>query len=249
MLHSPLVLLVDDDVFLARAVQAGLEQAAFTVQHCTGPEEALRWLRLHRPDIIVLDVDLQATRNGFDLCRLLRRGGWTGEYALRAADFAAVPILLLTGKGAMEDKLNGYSAGTDDYMTKNDLYLAKKDLDIRLLAAHLSALLKRNAVVAAPTPVLRVGELTLYPEEKRAVVAAELLDLTPTEYKVLYWLAQHPGVAQSRATLLQEIWGYQAEDNTRTVDVCIRRLREKLAHAGCADLIQSKHGVGYFLAN
>jgi len=246
-MSAPLILLVDDDALLARAVRLGLEQAAFVVVYCADPDAALRWLRVQRPDLIILDVDLQAARTGFDLCRLLRCGGWTGEYVMRAEDFVTTPIMMLTGQASVEDKLTGYGAGTDDYMTKNDLYLTKKDLDIRLLVARLGALLKRDRPTPTATDPVRIGPLTLYPADARVVVGATPLDLTPTEYKVLVWLAHHAGVVQTRATLLTEIWGYQADDNTRTVDVCIRRLREKLANAGCDHLIQSKHAVGYVL--
>jgi DNA-binding response OmpR family regulator len=248
--QRPLLLLVDDDALLARALRMGLERAGFATVYHQHPDDALRWLRVQRPDAILLDVDLNANRNGVEVCRLLRTGGWTGEYVLRAEEFIQIPIMMLTGKDTLEDKLNGYDAGSDDFMTKNDLFLSKKEMDMRLLVARVHALLRRDRPVAAPAvTTLRLGALTIYTERNEVVVNEQVLHLTANEYQVLHWLASHPGLVQSRATLLKEVWGFDRASTTRAVDMCIKRLREKLSEAGLDDMIQSKHGEGYLLSN
>ena len=247
--QRPLLLLVDDDALLARVLRTGLERAGFQTVYQQHPDDALRWLRVHRPDAILLDIDLNANRNGVELCQLLRTGGWTGEYVLRAEAFINIPIMMLTGKDTLEDKLTGYDAGTDDFMTKNDLFLPKKEMDTRLLVARINAMLRRDRPTAPAAATLRIGDLTIYTERNEVAVKDQVLNLTANEYQVLSWLARQPGLVQSRATLLKEVWGFDRFTNTRAVDMCIKRLREKLSGAGVDDLIQSRHGEGYFLSN
>ena len=249
------LMLVDDDALLASSLSKALERAGFEVVYHADPEAALRWLRTQRPDALILDVDLQADRTGLELCHLLRNGGWTGEYSLLAADFASVPILMLTGKSAFDDKLNAYEAGSNDYVTKRELYaepdvtIDKRNLDVRLLVAHLRELLPGDPVSAPAPATVRVGELMLYLDQETAVLGATKLQLTRTEYEVLCWLVSHAGVVQSRATLLREVWGFPTAEKTRLVDVCVSRLRKKLDAAGGCDLIQAEHGVGYLFVN
>ncbi|MCE7980728.1 MAG: DNA-binding response regulator [Caldilinea sp. CFX5] len=247
--QRPLLLLVDDDALLARALRMGLERAGFQTVYHQHPDDALRWLRVQRPDAILLDVDLNANRNGVEVCRLLRTGGWTGDYVLRAEEFIHIPIMMLTGKDTLEDKLTGFEAGTDDFMTKNDLFLSKKEMDTRLLVARLNALLRRDRPTAPATTSLRIGDLTIHTERNEVAVKEQVVNLSANEYQVLQWLARHPGLVQSRATLLKEVWGFDRYTNTRAVDMCVKRLREKLSEAGLDDVIQAKHGEGYFLSN
>ncbi|MFN8440461.1 MAG: response regulator transcription factor [Caldilineaceae bacterium] len=251
--QNPLHLLyIDDDAILGESLSRQLTRAGYTVHHFTTPEEGLQWLRTQHPDAILLDVDLQASRNGYDLCRLLRNGGWTGEYALRAADFADVPILMLTAKGQYDDQIAGFEAGSDEYMVKRDLYFSKHELDTRLLVARLRSLLQRGSTAqdAEPPAVLRIAALTVFPNERRVTAGAVELDLSSLEFDLLYWLARHPGIPQERSVLLREVWNYaNGDETTRMVDRCIDRLRKKLEPTPAANLIQAKYGAGYFLAN
>ncbi len=242
---------MDDDLLLARALSRTLEQNDFAVVHVTGPDEALTWLRAERPDIMILDVDLQARLNGYDLARLLRQGGWTGTYTVRGDEFTDVPILMLTGHDKIEEQLTGYEAGVNQYMSKGDLRLPKKDLDARLLVAQLRALLNRNQKTDADADVIRIGQLFVHVREERVAVNANSVSLTATEYCLLHWLARHTGVVQSREVLLAEVWQITNLEagSTRMVDATVRRLRKKLTEAGCEELIQSKHGVGYVLSS
>lgn len=244
------ILLVDDDLLFARSLCKAMKQAAFDVAHVNAPQAAFDWLRTERPDAIVLDVDLQAALNGFDVARLLRQGGWTGSYVLSAGELAHIPILMLTGRSDTEDQISGYEAGVNDYMGKNHLYLSKRDLDVRLLLARLKMLLG-GASERRATGMLRVGALTLHAETQRVLAAGTKLDLTVTEYELVHWLMRHPGVPQSRDVLLENVWGYENGDaaTTRTVDACIGRLRKKLAGANLDGMLASKHSVGYFIVN
>ena len=248
---SPLIMLVEDDALLARAVALGLQKAGYQTIHHSTPDDALRWLHHHRPDVMIFDVDLGTERNGFDLCRLIRTGGWTGEYVLRAEEYAAIPIMILTGKDRLDDKLTGYDAGTDDYMTKNDLFLAKKQVDARLLVARLQVLLRRegDSDGAAESTLIRIGPITIHLDRNEVVCNDQVLQLAATEYQLLCWLAQHPGIPQSQETLLHEVWGYDSYTSTRAVGMCVSRLRTKFKQAGAADLIHNRHGEGYYLAN
>ncbi len=250
-MNNPCVLFVDDDLMLARALSRVLEQNDFAVVHVTSPSDALKWLRAERPNLIILDVDLQASLTGYDLARLLRQGGWTGSYALRGNEFVDIPILMLTGHDQVDEQLTGYEAGVDQYMSKQDLRLSKKDLDARLLVAQLRALLNRNQTPTTAPDTIRIGQLFIHLSEERVVANAKPVDLTPTEYCLLRWLAQHTGVVQSREVLLAEVWQITNLDagSTRVVDATVRRLRKKLTEAGCGELIQSKHGVGYVLSS
>ena len=234
----PTVMLVDDDTMLAQVITAGLKQESFDVVHCINPDEALEWLRVDRPDAFVLDVDLQSRMNGFQLCNLLRRGGWTGDFTLPAISYT-IPIMMLTSKGEVSDMLQGYEFGADDYMPK--------PFNLPLLVARLNVMLRRRDELEDPRSRMQFRSLVIYEDEKRAFVNQQPLDLTPTEFDLLTYLAHHPGVVQSRATLLQTVWGYEDDGSTRVLDMCVRRIRKKLAETDCHDLITTKHRVGYCL--
>lgn len=234
----PIVMLVDDDPMLAQVVTTGLEQESFEVVHCASPDEALEWLRLDRPDAMLLDVDLKARINGFQLCNLLRRGGWTGDYTLPALSYT-IPIMMLTSLSEVGDQLQGYEFGADDYMPK--------PFNLPLLVARLNVMLRRRDELDDPRPRMQFRSLVIYEDEQRAFVDHQPLELTPTEFNLLICLAQTPGVAQSRETLLQAVWGYEDDSSTRVLDMCVRRIRKKLAGTDCHDLITTKHRVGYCL--
>lgn len=234
----PIVMLVDDDAMLAQVVATGLKQESFDVIHCASPDEALEWLKVDRPDAMLLDVDLKSRMNGFQLCNLLRRGGWTGEYTLPALSYT-IPIMMLTSLSEVDDMLQGYEFGADDYMPK--------PFNLPLLVARLNVMLRRRDELEDPRARMQFRSLVIYEDEQRAFVNQQPLDLTPTEFNLLTFLAHNPGVVQSRATLLKQVWGYEDDGNTRVLDMCVRRIRKKLVETDCHDLITTKHRVGYCL--
>lgn len=233
------LLLVDDDGLLASSVMRGLA-SEWSVVHCATPKQALQWLRVQRPDLIILDVELQAQLDGFALCRILRKGGWAGDFTYRPPD-VPIPILMLTSRHSVDDKVHGLDEGADDYLPK--------PFDIRELRARSDALLRRYSDRSPYFPdaaVIRIGSLTIYPSpERRVVNGLTTIDLTDTEYDLLYWLAANPNVWHSREALLQGVWHVQGQVDTRTVDAFVRRLRQKLAGVSETPLIQTKYGAGY----
>lgn len=240
------ILLVDDDIHLAGVLKRSLERATYGVVHFESPFETLEWLRIHRPDVIILDVDLGASISGVDLCRLLRRGGWTGNQYINAAKFEDLPILMLTGQNSVGDKLTGLEAGADTFMTKQDLIIDKRNLDLRLLLLYLEKLTGRHRTPQSQT--IRIPPLTIYVDTNRVYVENTPVELTAKEFGVLVQLARQPETAHSQQALLREVWGDSGNARTRAVDACVGRLRSKLATAGAADLIRSKYGEGYYLA-
>lgn len=241
------ILLVDDDVHFASALQRALERAAYSVVHFVSPFDTLEWLHIHRPDVTILDVDLRAALSGNDLCRLLRRGGWTGTQYINAAEFTEMPILLLTGKNSVNDQLAGFESGADTFMTKQDVVIDKRNLDVRLLLLHIERLTGRQS--RTQTQIIRIPPLTIYIDTHRVYVGNTPVELTPKEFGVLVQLARHPETAHSQQSLLRKVWSDTGEAKTRAVDVCISRLRSKLAGAGGSALIFSKYGKGYYLAS
>lgn len=232
------VLLVDDDTLLADVVANALQQESFDVIHCASPDEALDWLRVDRPDAMLLDVDLKARMNGFQLCNLLRRGGWTGDYTLPALS-RAIPIMMLTSLGEVDHMLQGYEFGADDYMPK--------PFNVPLLIARLNVMLRRSDELDEQRTRMQFRSLVIYEDEQKAFVHQQPLELTPTEFDLLTYLANNAGVVQSRATLLREVWGFEDDGSTRVLDMCVRRIRKKLAETDCHDLITTKHRVGYYI--
>lgn len=235
------LLLVDDDGILASLIVQRLADE-WSVVHYAKPQDALLWLRFQRPDVVILDVELNAQIDGFALCRILRKGGWAGSFTYVPPEYP-VPILMLTSRTVVEDRIRGLDEGADDYLPK--------PFDMRELRARLHALVRRLPQITSyqqRPDIIRVGELTIFPPPQRRVVNGTVpLELTDTEFDLLLWLAQHPNVWHSRDTLLREVWGYSTE--TRTVDAFVRRLRKKLTELKCECMIQTKYGAGYMLVS
>lgn len=235
------LLLVDDDGFLVASVVRGLANE-WSVVHCATPQQALQWLRVQRPDLVILDVELQAQLDGFSLCRLLRQGGWAGNFTYQPPA-VPIPILMLTSRDHVDDRVRGLNEGADDYLSK--------PFNIHELRARLHALTRRYAATrsnARAPEVVRLGEFTLFPPpERRLVSSAMEIELTETEFDLLYWLALHPNEWHSRETLLEHVWQAPGQISTRTVDVFVGRLRKKLTVDGDGSLIQTKYGSGYRL--
>jgi two-component system, OmpR family, response regulator len=218
------LLLVEDDAKLARAVGRGLRHEGYAVDVVADGDAALAQAAVWDYDGIVLDVMLP-NRDGFDVCRTLReRDCWA-------------PILMLTARGQVGDRIRGLDLGADDYLAK--------PFDFGELLARLRALVRR-APAQRPARV-QVGDLVVDPSTHEVARAGVAVALTAREFAVLEYLARHAGEAVTRATLLDHVWDENFEGSTNVVDVYVGYLRKKLEQPFDRSLIRTIRGVGYAL--
>jgi len=201
-------MVVEDEKEIRDLVRYNLERAGFRVATAADGEQALEDIFASRPDALVLDLMLPG-RNGLEVLRELR-----GESSTRE-----LPVLLLTARGAEMDKLLGFDHGADDYLTK--------PFSPRELVARLQALLRRSRPAPAET-VLESGGLRIDEAAREAAFDGRALTLTAREFDLLRFFARNPGRVLAREELLRKVWGYDYLGETRTVDVHVRRLRQKL---------------------
>jgi DNA-binding response OmpR family regulator len=225
---SQRLLVVDDDRSIREIMQVSLQEEGYIVDTANDAEEALEAIRRNAPDLLVLDVMLPG-KDGFELAREIRRT-------------SNLPIILLTAKTDTIDVVVGLESGADDYVTK--------PFEMRELLARLRSLHRRvQAHDEGGSPVLRVGDLEIRPEEGVVRRGDEELSLTRTEFRLLSTLASKPGRVFSREQLLSEVWGYDYFGDARLVDVHIRRLRAKIeTDAHEPGIIQTVRGMGYKVA-
>ncbi len=226
----PTILVVDDQPNIIELARLYFAREGFEVVSAQDGEEALRQVAASQPDLLVLDLMLPKL-DGWEVCRRLRAQGNT------------VPILLLTARDEDVDKILGLELGADDYVTK--------PFNPRELVARTRALLRRRGweQQRPPEPVaLQAGALLMDRGARRVWVGEQLLALRPREWELLETLLRHLGEVCSRDQLLDEVWGFAYHGDTRTVDVHIATLREKLRDAGDAALvIETVWGIGYRL--
>ena len=216
------VLIVEDDVKLARLLKQGLEEENYAVLVAADGTAALNAAEKSPFEAVVLDVMLPVL-DGFSVARKLRAVGNT------------VPILMLTARDANADIVRGLDAGADDYLTKPFAF--------EVLLARLRALTRRNA--RPPSPVLRVGELVLDPSAHEVRRGRERILLTRTEFNILECLMRRAGRVVPRQTLIEEVWGYDRDIENNTLDAFIRLLRSKVDVGGRRKLIHTVRGVGF----
>jgi two-component system OmpR family response regulator len=216
------VLVVEDDVKMAALVRRGLVEEGHAADIAATGEDALWMAQAHPYDAIVLDVMLPRL-NGFETCRELRSAGvWA-------------PVLMLTARDAVEDRVSGLDAGADDYLTK--------PFSFAELLARLRALARRGGI-ERPT-VVEVGDLRLDPASRRAWRGEHELQLSPKEFALLETFMRRPGQALSRLQLLEHAWDFAYENRSNVVDVYVRYLREKIDRPFGTDSIETVRGVGY----
>lgn len=217
------ILVVDDEPAIVELIMFNLRKAGFETLSAASGEEALRQVEAVKPDLVLLDVMLPYT-DGFTVCQQIRSRSTT-------------PIIILTAKDAEADKVWGLESGADDYITK--------PFSPRELVARVRAVLRRTAG-AEDDALLVSGELTVDPARRLVHRGGSQIDLTPKEFDLLRLLMTSRGRVLTRDQLLQTVWGYEYAGGTRTVDVHIRRLRQKLGDdSGESAYIQTLHGVGY----
>lgn len=226
------VLVVDDERPIADILKFNLEREGFEVEVAYDGEAAVAKARQSSFQLVILDIMLPKL-DGFSVCKEIRA-------------HSAVPILMLTAKEAEVDKVLGLELGADDYVTK--------PFSPRELLARVRAILRRMRTVeglaqpAQPTDqVLRGGNLTLNLTSYEVLKGDLVVELTPREFELLRHLVSHAGQVFSREGLLQEVWGYDYYGDVRTVDVTVRRLREKIEdNPAQPEFIKTKRGIGYY---
>jgi DNA-binding response OmpR family regulator len=221
------ILVVDDEDLLVKGIRFNLQNEGYEVITGSNGLEALQLCQSASPDLIVLDV-MMPEMDGLTACAKIR-------------EFSNVPIILLTAKVEDMDKLMGFEQGADDYLTK--------PFNILELKARIRALLRRSgsAEKAAAGNTLTIGTITLDLDARNAYRAGQMADLTAKEFDVIEFLMRNPNRVYSREALLDTIWAYEYRSDIRTVDVHIRRLREKLEENPAEpNYIMSKWGVGYY---
>ena len=224
------ILVVDDERVLVKGIKFNLENEGYQVEVGFDGEEAVEKAREGSFDLILLDL-MMPKIDGLQAC-------------MRIREFSTVPIIILTARGEDADKLMGFECGADDYITK--------PFNLLELKARIRALLRRSGVAAqnAKTGVLTAGHITLDPGERSARRDGTPVELTAKEFDLMELLLRNPGRVYSRENLLNVVWGYEYIGDYRTVDVHVRRLREKLElDPANPQYIRTKWGVGYYLAN
>ena len=220
------ILVVDDEKTLVKGIKFNLENEGYQVECAYDGAAAVELARNNKFDLLILDVMMPEV-DGLEAC-------------MRIREFSNVPIIMLTAKSEDADKLIGFECGADDYLTK--------PFNILELKARVRALLRRAAgVQRSQGSVLTVGDLSLNTEERVAIRDGETVELTAKEYDLIELLMRNPRRVYSRENLMNVVWGYSYAGDYRTVDVHIRRLREKLEkNPAEPDHIMTKWGVGYY---
>jgi two-component system OmpR family response regulator len=218
------LLVVEDEPKMAEVLRRALTRAGYAVDVAVDGEEALWAAHENEYDAVVLDAVIPAP-DGFEVCRRLR------------ADDMGVPVLLLTARDALADRVAGLDAGADDYLTKPFAF--------EELLARVRALVRRGP--SERSPVLRVGDLELDPAEHQASRGGRPLDLPPKSFAALEYLMRNPGRVVTRTELREHVWDFAFEAASNAVDQCVSRLREAVDHDFDDALIETVRGVGYRL--
>jgi two-component system OmpR family response regulator len=218
------VLVVEDEVKMAALVKRALEREGYAVDVAGNGQDGL-WMATENPyDAVILDVMIPAP-NGFEVCKELRaRGRWA-------------PVLLLTARDGVDDRVTGLDAGADDYLAK--------PFSFAELAARLRALTRRSSVPRPP--VLQVADLTLDPATRRVERGCVPIDLSPKEFALLELFLRHPDEVLTRTAILEHAWDFAYDGTSNVVDVYVRYLREKIDRPFGRETIETVRGVGYRL--
>ena len=230
------VFVIDDDANIRQLILRYLEKEGYKVTAFENAEHVFEAFNMLQPDALVLDIMMPGTMDGLDLCKKIRT-------------VSQVPIIFVSAKDEAVDRIIGLELGADDYVTK--------PFSNRELQARVKALLRRTDLIAVENQEedtklqsLQIGDLEILPDAYVAKKYGEELDLTHREFELLHHLASHLGQVITREHLLETVWGYDYFGDVRTVDVTIRRLREKIEDTPSRpEYILTRRGVGYYMRN
>ena len=220
------VIIIEDERDLAELLAFNLQKEGWQTLIAPDGKTGLDLVTSELPDMVILDLMLPEI-SGTEVCKLLRKQEST----------SSIPVIMVTAKGEEIDRVVGFEVGADDYLVK--------PFSTRELLLRIKAVRRRTSPASTGEKLLSRGALTVDTERHRVVVAGQEISLTSTEFKLLLTLAERPGRLQSRERLLQDVWGYSSDADTRTVDTHITRLRTKLGEAG--EMIRTVRGFGYKL--
>jgi two-component system copper resistance phosphate regulon response regulator CusR len=219
------ILLVEDELNAAKMLAKGLREDTYAVDVATDGEQALTQAYLNDYDLIILDIMLPG-KDGFEVCHEIRASG------------SAVPILMLTARDAVEDRIEGLDAGADDYLAK--------PFDFDELLARVRALLRRRA--ALYPEVINVADLSINPRARQVSRGGKQIALTAKEYALIEYLARRANEVVSRADIATHVWDESFDPFSKVIEVFIQRLRRKIDGDQALKLIQTRRGEGYLLS-
>ena len=222
------LLIADDDNEIRELLEFDLSHSGYEVDCAKNGEEALQKALIGNYDLVLLDV-MMPKMNGFDVCNNIRKAK------------LEVPILMLTAKGTIADKTQGFDMGADDYIVK--------PFDIQEVLLRVRALVRRSPATKmqnSKQEILKIGDIELFPDSLETIVKDKRIKLTPTEFEILYCLIQHFNNAVSLAVLLNEVWGYNSDDDVRMLRVHVGGLRQKIeANSKSPEYLHTVTNVGY----
>ena len=225
------ILIIDDDEEIRELLEFDIASSGYFVDSAKDGLEGLNKALNNSYDLILLDV-MMPKMNGFEVCKNIRQAK------------LAIPILMLTAKGTIDDKTTGFDCGADDYLVK--------PFDIQEVLLRIRVLLRRNAVQVEESPlsneILKCGDIEIFPESLEAIIINRRVKLTPTEFEILYCLMQHFNNPVTLATLLDEVWGYDSNEDVRMLRVHVGGLRNKIeSNAKMPQYLHTVTNVGYKL--
>ncbi len=219
------ILLIEDDSYIAEFIGKGLQEETYSVEHAGSGEEGLSLIEINEYDLIILDIMLPKM-NGIDLCKVLRKRG------------VETPVIMLTAKDSVKDKVSGLECGADDYITKPFSF------DEFLARVHANLRRRQDKIID-----LHFGDLRVDTISHRVFYSNEEVILRPKEYAMLTYLLGNQGRILTRTQILESVWGYNYDPSTNIVDVYIKTLREKLTPLFLKDIIRTVRGMGYVMEN
>ena len=224
------ILIVDDDDDIRDLLEFDISASGYFVDTARDGMEGLNKVLNNSYDLVLLDV-MMPKMNGFDVCKNIRRAK------------LAIPVLMLTAKGTIDDKTEGFDCGADDYLVK--------PFDIQEVLLRIRVLLKRSGIEETNSlsdEILNVGDIEIFPETLEAVIVNKRVKLTPTEFEILYCLMQHFNNPVTLAVLLDEVWGYDSNEDVRMLRVHVGGLRNKIEpNAKQPKYLHTVTNVGYKL--
>ena len=226
MLEQRRILVVEDEQKIAEALQSGLQENGYEVATAADGNEGLQKFETGSFDLIVLDINLPGI-NGYELCRMIRSYN------------AEIPILMLTALSTLNDKIEGYDAGADDYIIK--------PFEFRELLAKIRVLLRRTIQPATAGNILRAGDLEMNLDKKEVRREDTVINLTAKEFQLLEYLLRNKNKVVSRADIAINVWDIDFDTNTNVIDVYINYVRNKVDKPFIQKLIQTQVGMGYVL--
>lgn len=224
------ILIVDDDDEIRELLEFDIAQSGYFVDTASDGKEGLTKILNNSYDLVILDV-MMPKMNGFDVCKNIRQAK------------LSIPVLMLTAKGTIDDKTDGFDSGADDYLVK--------PFDIQEVLLRIRVLLRRNQPVQENTinnETLEAGNIKIFPDTLECVILNKKIKLTPTEFEILYCLMQHFNNAVTLATLLDEVWGYDSDEDVRMLRVHVGGLRNKIEpNSKTPKYLHTVTNVGYKL--